>query len=329
MTPGPVRGSIHFSVRPDATLRAGDTVTLKVIKQLDAGKWAVAVSGRVYPATSGLALEAGATLRARVGMSMGRIVLTVTDVLPDAVSTALRAQGVPPDAEAQLIAHALARSGLPILAETVQKVKSLLGRTSLDARTGARAAATLVDRRIDLSSDAARALLPVLAFGQKGGDDPRRYRGRDLPHTPEEVGRFAGELPVDPADRTSVLEAYNHVPGTSETWVVIPFLFNAGSRRIAGTVKILYDTVHARPLALTLTTETISFHLPLAGKRKKLMIYCDEAVRGSAERGLDSLRAKFHNMGLEVDDTVNGGDTFDGFSPFEEGMTLPRIDTVG
>jgi hypothetical protein len=46
-------------------------------------------------------------------------------------------------------------------------------------------------------------------------------------------------------------------------------------------------------------------------------------------QGLDSLRAKFHNMGLEVDDTIKEGNAFDGFTPVEEGEILPSVDTVG
>jgi len=33
-------------------------------------------------------------------------------------------------------------------------------------------------------------------------------------------------------------------------------------------------------------------------------------------------------MGLEVDDTIKEGNTFDGFSPVAEGETLPSVDTV-
>ena len=192
---------------------------------------------------------------------------------------------------------------------------------------------SIIDRRIEPGSPGARALLPVLAFGEKGGEDSRRYRGRQLPDTPRAVKEFLATLPAEPTTRGSALQAYNHIRGKSQTWVVIPFVFTAGKQRVTGSIKILYDPFHSRPLAFTLVTEGISFHLPLAareGKRGVLSIYCDdEAMRRAAARSLDSLRAKFHNMGLEVDDTINEGDAFDGFSPIEEGVTLPSVDTVG
>jgi hypothetical protein len=52
-------------------------------------------------------------------------------------------------------------------------------------------------------------------------------------------------------------------------------------------------------------------------------------MQRSARRGLDTLRAKFHNKGIEVDDIILGGDAFDGFSPIAEGSSLPSIDVAG
>jgi hypothetical protein len=95
-------------------------------------------------------------------------------------------------------------------------------------------------------------------------------------------------------------------------------------------MKILFDPFPPRPLAFTLATSDISFHLPLGPGRGRLAMYCDDKrLRRAAQRGLDSLRSKFHNMGLEVDDIINKGEAFDGFSPAEEGMILPSVDTVG
>ena len=330
MTASPVGGSIHITARAQTALRQGDTVDLHVIKRLDAGKWAVGIGGRVYPALSGLALEPGATLKARVSLAMGKVTLTISEVVQDVVVAALQRLGVPATGIELAIARALARSGLPIQEQTIQKIRQLLAREGTDARTGARAAATLVDKGIDLGSDAARSILPVLAFGQKGGGDPRRYKGRPLPETPEAVRDFISTLAADPDDSPSALQAYNHIRGRSENWVVIPFVFTTEGKTLAGTLKILYDPFRSAARAMTLCTPGISFHLPLQGTRRSLSVFCDSAAMTREARGaLDSLRSKFHNMGLEVDDTIKEGDGFDGFSPAAEGETLPSVDTVG
>jgi hypothetical protein len=344
VTPGPVQGRINVAVTKGSDLRSGETVTVHVLKRLDtpagasgtAGKWAVAVRGRVYPATTEVPLDPGAVLRARVTASQGKLVLTLSNVLPeqaqDAVRAALQAAGFAPGTDAEVIARALARSGLPLLPETIQAVTRLLKKAGVDARQGARAAATLVDKHFPLAGESARSLLPVLAFGQKGGEDPRRYRGRKPPGTPAEVQTFVSSLAALPGGTASALQAYNHARAGSQTWVVIPFVFGetgvSPNDRTAGTLKILYDTFRKRPVALSLVTDGIAFHLPLQGK-VSLSIFCEEALRSPALRGLDTLKSKFHNMGLEVDDTINEGDGFDGFSPVEEGVTLSSVDTVG
>jgi hypothetical protein len=338
MIPGPIRGALQLAFGPEMGLKQGQSVTVNVIKHLEGAKWAVAIRGSVYPAFSDLPLQPGAVLRARVGTAEGKLLLTVSEVMPDAVRAALLRQGLPAGGDVELIARVLARSGMPIIAETIQKIRALLTRSGMELHKGARIAATIIDRGIDPGSEGARALLPVLGFGTKGGEDHRRYRGRQLPDTPRAVKEFVAALPADASARPSALQAFNHIRGKAQTWVVIPFIFTSGDQRIAGTMKILFDPFHSRPLAFALATEGISFFLPLrteqahsrGGKRGRLSIYCDdERLRRAGMRGLDSLRSKFHNMGLEVDDIITEGDRFDGFSPVEEGVTLPSVDTVG
>jgi hypothetical protein len=200
----------------------------------------------------------------------------------------------------------------------------------MEERKGARIIATLVDKGIDLAGPGVERLMSVLAFGERGGEDPRRYRGKRYPQDAPGVREFAAKLPVEAGREPSALQLYNHLRGASETWIVIPFLFGAGGGRTSGTLKILYDLFSERPLKLALTAGGLSFFLPLAGKRRVLSLYCDDpSLRRAAARGLDRLRAKFHNMGMEVDDTIHKGDAFDGFSPADVGVHLKGVDMVG
>ncbi len=231
MIPTPVGGSIHVAAGTQTALRHGDMVVLHVIKRLEGDKWAVGIGGRVYPAVSRLALETGATLRARVDISPGKLTLTVSEIVEDAVMAALQGQGMP-GTEAELaIARALARTGLPIHAQTIQKIRQLLSREGVDLKNGARAAATLVDKGFDPGSDAARTLLPVLGFGQKGGGDPRRYKRKPLPQSAKAVRGFVDGLATDPAESPTTLQAYNHIRGRTESWIVLPFSFSADRGR--------------------------------------------------------------------------------------------------
>src|SRR5208337_3412328 len=227
VTPDPIRGAIRIGQAPEMGLRPGQSVSVNAIKHLEGAKWAVAVMGRVFPAISELPLQAGQVLRARVSTAEGKLVLTVSEEVPDAVRAALVRQGLAAGGEAEMIARALARSGLPILAETIERIRALLTRSGMERRRAARIAATMVDRGIYPAGPGARALLPVLGFGERGGEDQRRYRGRQLPDTPRAVKEFTAGLSGNAAARPSILQAYNHTRAKSQSWVVIPFVFTS------------------------------------------------------------------------------------------------------
>jgi len=328
--PGGASGALQLSLRPGLRLKPGETVVLTVIKQLDAGKWAVGIGGRVYPAYSNLLLEPGSVLKARVSSSAGRLLLSVTTELQDPLQAALVRQGIPSGTTAQVIARALILSGLAVRAETIDQVRMLVSRLKLPPQKAARLASVVINKRIGLSGQGIDALLGMLSFGERGGGDPRRYRGKPLPETGKAVKEFVAGLAVPGPEAQDAVCVFNHRRGQAQTWVVVPFVFDAEPERLAGTIKILFDPFLARPLRLVLTAEGMSFFLSLEGKNKKLSIFCDDSsILAAAKRGLDRLQAKFHNMGMEVDDTINGGDAFDGFSPVAEGAALPMIDVAG
>ncbi len=327
---GSVGAVIRLAQQPGVRLHVGETVTLTVIKRLAADKWAVGIGGRVYPAISDLALAPGAVLRARVGQSAGKLLLSVSESVPDAVSVALAKEGLPAGGPAEMMARALARAGVPLSAQIIEKALDLLRRAHVEPKAGSRAAAAMADKGIDLSSSGARALLPILGFGERGGSDPRRYRGRPLPQNRQQVAEQVAAIAAEPARAASPLVAFNHLKGKSQSWVVIPFLFTAASDRFAGAIKILYDPTEARPLAMTITTEGIAFHLALGSSQRRLSVFCREpGLQRAAQSRLGPFRAIFRKLSVEVDDIVSDGDAFDGFSPIGEAQALPSIDTVG
>jgi hypothetical protein len=275
-------------------------------------------------------LESGSILKARVNSSDGRLLLSLSEQPQDAFRAALQRVGIAGGTAPELIARALMLSGLPIRSETIEKVRAHLSRLKLAPHKGARLIATLLDKGIDPNSRGVDALLEMLAFGERGSGNSRRYRGRPMPTSAQGVKEFAVGLAVAGSDKPDAIQVFNHTKGRAQTWVVVPFIFDADRQRLAGTIKILYDPFLERPLRLALTVEDFSFSLPLEGKKRKLSIVCDDpAFLGAVRRGLDMLRAKFHNMGMEVDDTILGGDAFDGFSPIAEGSPLPIIDVAG
>lgn len=329
MTPGITGGHIQISASAGVGLRAGDSVVLTVLKRLDTGKWAVGIAGRVFPAISDLDLSPGTTLRARVGTSAGRVVLTVQKGLENPASVALVRQGLPDNPMTQLIAASLLRSGRPILSETVERIRSILSRSGLEPRRAARLAATLLDKGIDLGSQGLEPLMALLSLGEKGGGDPRKYRGRPFPGSAAELRKLVSGVGGNGGEPAG-LQVFNHARGSSCSWVIVPFVFTQEQESVAGTMKFLYDEHAGRLLRFVLSSEGVHFSLALEGRARRMTVFCDgEPSRRAVRRGLDTLRAKFHNMGMEVDDTVSDGELFDGFSPSWEGATLRSIDAVG
>ncbi len=206
-------GSIQVSARSGLGLRAGDVVTLHVIKRLTDDKWAVGLKGRVLPARSDLDLSPGATLRARVQSAAGRVVFVLERGTPSALADALLRAGCrrhPRCAAHRRGPRGRRQAGGP---GTVERVRALLAKTRLEARRGARAAATMLDKGIELSSSGAADLLELLCLAEPGGRDPRRHSGRRFP-------RDAGEAKADlaataaPDGPTSGLHVYNALRGT-------------------------------------------------------------------------------------------------------------------
>ena len=103
------------------------------------------------------------------------------------VADALLRAGVPDTPEARLIAAALVSGGRAVDPGTIERVRALLAKSRLEARRGARAAATMLDKGIDLASSGAADLLELLCLAEPGGRDPRRRRGRRFPRDGGEV----------------------------------------------------------------------------------------------------------------------------------------------
>jgi hypothetical protein len=308
-------------------------VSLHVLKRLDANKWAVAIGGRVYPARSGLALEPGAVLRARVGASGRHLVLSLDPGLRPA-EAALHRLGLPAGPLQEVIAAALLSSGQPVTARVLEKMRLIVSRSALRKDRAAKAFATLLDKGIDITSPGAERLVGEISFGQQGGGERRGYRGRDLPRSAEEARRAFQSASAAGPHGAGAIAAYNHLRGRSESWVVIPFLFTDGPDEYPGTLKVLFDPFAGKPLAFALSVSPnggaeVSFHGSLQGGRRVRLFCSERSIRRRARRSIGPLAAKLRNLGFELDDIIQGGEDFDGFSPAGEAGLLRGVDAVG
>ena len=334
MKPGTVGGSIHIPAGFAQGLRSGEVVSVNVLKRLEADRWAVGIRGRVFPAVSDTELASGTRMRARVGFTAGRTILHLEKELPngraaDTFRLALLRQGFPPGSMTETIAASLLRSGQPLQNEVMERMKAILSRTKLPAHRAARLAATIASKGMDLVSPAIDDLIALLSFGERDGDRERR-KGRRMPENPLAVKQYIAALPDNSDSAPDALQVFNHLRGEAPSWIVVPFLFTSAGARLAGTMKLLYDPYGSRLQRFVLSASGIDFHLAIDGRRRRLAIFCsDPSLALRLARGLDSVKSKFHNMGVEVDDTIHEGNAFDGLCPAWEGTALRGVDTVG
>ena len=226
-----------------------------------------------------------------MGYSAGRVILTIEKGIENPASAALLRQGLPDTPLTQLIAGALLRSGMPVLPETVDRIRSILTRAKLEPRKAARLLALAVEKRIDLSSPGLGSLLSLLSFGEKGGGDPRGYRGRPLPRGAKAVKQLVAGLAVEGASQPSVLQAFNHARGNAPGWVVVPFVFTEGEETLAGTMKFLYDSRAERLLRFVLSADGLHFSLDMEGQVRRMTVFGDEE-RAPARRATSSGHAE-------------------------------------
>jgi hypothetical protein len=328
-----VGGNIQIAAQRALNLRSGDLVSINVIKHLEGNKWAVGIQGRVFPAFSKLELQPGAILRARVTAGGSRLILAIENEHGDPSLAALARQGLSGGKADALMAAALLRSGLSVAAELVEKMRAVITRSGLQKERAARGLAVLAEKGIDISSHASDKLLEVFSFGERGGEDHRKYKKRELPKD-KGAAKAIRSILAEPAGKADSLAVFNHLKGKNQSWIVVPFLYGEGADEYPGTIKLLYDPYMHRPSSMSVSVApnggpSMDFYLTLEGK-KKLSVFCgDPDLRASMKGLYAEFAAEFHNIGFEVDDTIYGSESFDGFSPVWEGASVRGIDTVG
>ncbi len=336
MIPNPIDFKLTLSAGSRVHLRSGDFVSLKVIKQLSQYKWAVAVRGRVLPAYSKVELSAGQRLRALVSIQGKRTVLQITENSRNPIRSVLLEQGIAGDRAMEQILTSFLRSGLGVRPERLQEVRHLLERLRLDPKRFSRIAALALDKGIDLHSEGFGELIQVLGHGEHDGGG-RKYRGRQMPPDAEALADDLQSAVEEPdSEEGSPLQIFNHLKGSTASWVIIPFDYRYGhSGHIYGTVRLRYDSRQKRTDRMVVAArapneQKWSFVIQRCadGSSDMYVLSGGKKISRKARQELNVLRLKLQNLCVKIDDTIREDTGFDGFSlPWEE-LSYRTIDTV-
>jgi hypothetical protein len=351
MIPKLVSDAIRINARPELRLRPGDFVSIKVIKRIVGAKYAVALQGRVIPAYSKLDLAPGSTLRVLVSRAGNRYELRIAegkDGKADQLLELLQREGLGTDKATAAVVMAMMKTGLAVRAATVSRIKSLLRRLRLEPGRFSRLIALIMDKKLDLSDTALEGLVGLLGYGERGGRDAgekRRRRGKEEQRKqPEQRKELAGLLREtisrEERGRGNVLQLFNHLPGSRESWIVVPYGFqyrdsDSSGRgeafELRGTLRLRYGKRSSSPERLVLTAASgrrhWSFHLEGEGEPLRLTVFASQP--GLSPPGWQNLKTNLQNLGVEVDDTIREDTGFDGFSlPWEE-IPYQSVNTQG
>jgi hypothetical protein len=242
MKPAPVDIVLGPGARSELSLRAGDSVLVRVIKRLAGNKWAVGIRGQVLPAFSELELAAGQRLKAQVAVRHGRVTLKVSGEAQDAIRELLLRQGMRPDPFLETIVKAFLGSGLSVAPERLQAARRLLQKLKLDPRKFARILAVVLEKGMDLRSRGLEQLLSILGYGEQESGGQRRRRRRMSPDAGQLARQLQSEVEQQQGEQGSSLQVFNHLQGEHGGWVVIPFDYKCNdSDRIYGTIRLHHD----------------------------------------------------------------------------------------
>lgn len=321
--------SIRLEARPGLALKTGEVLNVQVLNRLEGGRWAVGILGRVVPATSEVPLTSGSRLLARVVQTGGRVSLRVLDRAPASPLSELAVRtGLDTDpATARLLAAFLA-SGLKARPEAVEQARRLLERLRLPPERFARLAALALDKGIDLGSPGIEELLPLLGYGEGGGRRQGRRRSPPFRQGPEEVEEAIRRQSTEGEEpEATPLPLFNHLKGSREHWVVVPFRY----AELSGTIRLRLPAEGKRADRLVLRVqdaegECWSFVLDQGAPTRpsELQAFATAGAAGRRAQGKwRELAQKLQNLGVNSDDIIRVDDEFDGFTEYRE------IDTVG
>lgn len=329
----PAAGSIRISPQGPGgiQLRVGELVSVQVLDRLAGGRWMIGIQGRVLPASSGLPLEAGSRLLARVNRAAGSWVLAVLDRPTSALRDLAVREGLPADKATERILAAFLASGLKVQPGEVRRVHEVLQRLKLPPQRFARLAVQLLEKNIDLASPGIAALLPLLGFGE-GGGRRRRPGGRREPEAGDAGAALKKSLEGSPEREPGLFALFNHLRSASQQWLIVPIRYGA----LSGTLRLLCAGAGEPVRRVVLIIDgprsgRWSFVLTRREARDCQLVAFRQRVSGPAvsRRQWRDLAHKLQNLGVQSDDTIRMDDEFDGFALPWEQVSYRGVDTLG
>lgn len=319
-----------------ANLRSGDRITLKALKPIAHSIWQVSYRGKLFPVSSAIPLKPGKMYTGRVYWKGNTLIFKTEAQVPSGSPGEISAEK---PAEYEVI-NVLQRLHMPISAEAIQWIERHAGTDKKNVKI-LRILAHLFDKKIELAPGSS-LMDPLYIFsGDDHGEGKRKNDQRESgsfspgPNTYEKVKKEFKNLLKKSIESggSSPLQLFNHILSAHDHWLIVPVGFESGSLHVEGSLRCKVDTsagtIQALSVVLNVNGEESVFSIPsYRSKHPVLKVYGkDPGVIFRNKGFLRNFSEKLSKLGIELDDTINDGNLFDGFEEIKN-TGLKSVDTV-
>jgi ribosomal protein L12E/L44/L45/RPP1/RPP2 len=343
ISPRPVDGPVL--PQRITNFRSGDKVTITAVRYLEKSIWQVSFQGKLLAVTSNVRLTAGERYTGRVFWRGNTLIFKHEGKQETGPAGRGRAELQPPE---QKLVAILRQLHMPVQHEIIGSILKKAGAAKDDAKI-LRLIAGLYDKNIDFDPKNTE-IDPLHVFKKGGGGDPNRdgRHGKERKEngTAEEPRREYTETADTITNRfreglkqslekksDSQLQLFNHMLSEHDHWIIIPVGFTVDGTVIEGSLRLKMDTHTRTVTALAVLLEAdgrrYGFSIPDYDTGAPVCRYFTDknGEAGETDKFLEIFSEKLSKLGIELDDTINEDDSFDGFEK-NENTGFKTVDTV-
>ena len=319
-------------------LSRGQTVSLKVVKNIVNNKWAVSIAGKLLTAYSEIELIPGKIVRARVLIEGNRLILKIAPKNMDPVNVLLEKYGVESDDVTRNIIISFLKTGLGVKAENIAFIKTLIKNSKKTSTKLIRLLSIILDKGITLKHLDMEKITPLIfedSPDNRKEREKKKRQGSNREKYPENLkGYIRSRINAVTDDRTDLLQIFNHIKAKHDNWFITPFRIEKEQSLLSGTIRIQFDyfkkTVNIVVIQCSFNNVNFSFILKNQQHNYSLSILCNSCGYAKfIKKELPKLGIKLQNLSVKIDDNILDDKYFDGFSLNKIEEIYKPVDTVG
>jgi hypothetical protein len=304
-------------------------ISIKVLNKAGPEEWAAEYRGSSIRIKTTASLTNGTVYTGFLSRKNGVIRFTLKQDVPRTPAASIRAPGgVPAPGSAGFSRHILLNAfahsaqNLPP-PERLTHLARLIEKTSL--RESRKRAALIVrceEKGIDLEKKAFDGLFSSLegAFNDTEGEPDKEKNKK-----PASKENFPVEAAEEGGPDNSILLLFNHLSGTEDVWLIIPYKCYADDLAYCGSLRICYNRKKNNWSKAVLSVRNESrgpdwfFSWHLIDRTIPLRVYTEDPLGADFPA---EMAQKLRKLGLRIDDIIYSEEKFNGFEEAKEFMNF-------